>query len=66
MVSYRETVTAESDRVCLAKTSNKHCRIMMTAAPLPDGLTEEIEEVGMIIVIQTTCICLQGYERCHL
>ncbi|KAL4235861.1 Elongation factor 2 [Mactra antiquata] len=44
LVSYRETVTDQSDRVCLAKSSNKLCRLFMTAEPLPDGLSEKIEE----------------------
>ena len=45
VVSYQETVSAASDRVCLAKSNNKHCRLYMTAEPLPSGLAEEMEEV---------------------
>jgi len=52
VVSYQETVTARSDRVCLAKSGNKHCRLYMTAEPLPDGLADEIEKV-------------LWFERCH-
>lgn len=44
VVSYRETVTAESDRVCLSKSPNKHNRLYMKAEPLPDGLAEDIEK----------------------
>lgn len=44
VVSYQETVSEASDRVCLAKSNNKHCRLYMTAEPLPSGLPEEIEE----------------------
>ena len=48
VVSYKETVGAESDRVCLAKTANKHNRIFMTAEPFPEGLAEDIEKVCML------------------
>lgn len=44
VVSYRETVSEESDRVCLSKSPNKHNRIYMKAVPMPDGLAEDIEK----------------------
>lgn len=44
VVTYRESVTENSDRVCLAKSFNKHCRLMMTAGPLDENLTQDIEE----------------------
>jgi elongation factor 2 len=44
VVSYKETVTAESDRMCLSKSPNKHNRLYMKANPLPDGLAQEIED----------------------
>ena len=44
VVSYRETVSAESNQTCLAKSPNKHNRIYMKARPLPDGLADEIEK----------------------
>lgn len=44
VVSYRETVTKESDRTCLSKSPNKHNRLFMKAAPMPDGLPEAIDE----------------------
>jgi len=44
VVSYRETVSAESSQTCLAKSPNKHNRIYMKARPLPDGLADEIEK----------------------
>ncbi|XP_064390604.1 elongation factor 2b-like [Halichondria panicea] len=44
VVSYRETVSAESSRVCLSKSPNKHNRLFMKAAPLEDGLAEDIED----------------------
>ena len=43
VVSYRETVTAESSQVCLSKSPNKHNRLFMKAAPFPDGLAEDID-----------------------
>jgi elongation factor 2 len=43
VVSYRETVSAESDIMCLAKSPNKHNRLFMKAAPLPDGCAEAID-----------------------
>lgn len=43
VVSYRETVQSESDRMCLSKSPNKHNRLFMRAAPMPDGLPEDID-----------------------
>jgi len=43
VVSFRETVTVESDRVCLSKSPNKHNRIYMKAEPMVDGLADAIE-----------------------
>lgn len=43
VVSYRETVTEESSIMCLSKSPNKHNRLFMKAAPLPDGLAEDID-----------------------
>jgi elongation factor 2 len=44
VVSYRETVQAESNQTCLAKSPNKHNRLYMTAQPFPKGLAEAIDE----------------------
>jgi len=44
VVSYRETVQSESDRMCLSKSPNKHNRLFMKAAPLPDGLPQDIDD----------------------
>lgn len=44
VVSYRETVIDESDRMCLSKSPNKHNRLFMKARPFPDGLSEDIED----------------------
>merc|ERR1719516_926478 len=44
VVSYRESVSETSDIMCLSKSPNKHNRIFMKAAPLPDGLAEDIDK----------------------
>lgn len=44
VVSYRETITAESSRMCLSKSPNKHNRLYMKGNPLPDGLADAIED----------------------
>merc|ERR1712190_553741 len=43
VVSYRETVSEESSTMCLSKSPNKHNRLFMKAVPMPDGLSEDIE-----------------------
>lgn len=43
VVSYRETVSAESNQMCLSKSPNKHNRLYMRAVPMPEGLPEDIE-----------------------
>merc|ERR1712232_502691 len=44
VVSFRETVTEDSDRTCLSKSPNKHNRFFVRAEPLADGLSEAIED----------------------
>ena len=44
VVSYRETVTAETDQECMSKSPNKHNRLYFKAAPLGDELTEKIDK----------------------
>merc|ERR1712007_287540 len=44
VVSYRETVSAESNVMCLSKSPNKHNRLYMKAVPMPDGLPEDIDK----------------------
>jgi len=44
VVSYRETVTAESSEVCLSKSPNKHNRLYCVAVPFPEGLAEAIDD----------------------
>jgi elongation factor 2 len=43
VVSFRETVVAESSEVCLSKSPNKHNRLFVTARPLEDKLPEAID-----------------------
>jgi len=43
VVSFRETVTGESDQVCLSKSPNKHNRLYVVAKPLEEGLSEVID-----------------------
>merc|ERR1711981_693019 len=44
VVSYRETVSAESSQTCLAKSPNKHNRLYLAAEPLLEDVSCEIEE----------------------
>lgn len=43
VVSYRETVSEESNQTCLSKSPNKHNRLFMKAVPMPEGLPEDID-----------------------
>lgn len=43
IVSYRETVTAESNQICMSKSPNKHNRVYAKAEPLQENLPEAIE-----------------------
>ena len=43
-MSYRETVSEESNVLCLSKSPNKHNRLYMKARPFPDGLAEDIDK----------------------
>jgi len=44
VVSYRETVTEESNQTCLAKSPNKHNRIYLVARPMVEELSKAIED----------------------
>jgi len=46
VVSFRETVTQESEKQCLSKSANKHNRLFCKAVPLGDEATAEMEEGG--------------------
>ena len=54
VVSYRETVQAESGTMCLSKSPNKHNRLFMKCTPMPDGLPEDIDSVSTSAVC---CVC---------
>jgi len=43
VVSFRETVTAESDRMCLSKSPNKHNRLYMKAEPLGEEFCAAVD-----------------------
>jgi len=43
VVTYKETVQADSSEICLSKSPNKHNRLYVTAHPLGDELTAGIE-----------------------
>ena len=43
VVSYKETITEESNQMCLSKSPNKHNRLFLKAGPLDEDLTCEIE-----------------------
>merc|ERR1712036_111112 len=44
VVSYRETVSEESDRMCLSKSPNKHNRLYMKAQPMGEELCLAIDK----------------------
>merc|ERR1719313_3222960 len=44
VVSYRESVIDESDRMCLSKSPNKHNRLYMKASPLGEEVSADIDE----------------------
>ena len=43
IVSYRETVSEESSKMCHSKSPNSHNRIYCQAAPLAEGIAEDID-----------------------
>jgi elongation factor 2 len=44
VVTFKETVSAASDKTCLSKSPNKHNRIYCTADPITDELSEAIDK----------------------
>jgi len=44
VVSYRETVSEESNIMCLSKSPNKHNRLFMKARPMDDDLQKDIDD----------------------
>jgi len=43
IVPYKETVTTQSTQTCLAKSPNKHNKLYLTAEPIKEELTNDIE-----------------------
>lgn len=62
VVSYRETVSEESNQICLSKSPNKHNRLHCTAKPMPDGLADDIEK-GEINPRDDFKVCLFIFVR---
>uniref|UniRef100_A0A8C4RV20 Tr-type G domain-containing protein n=1 Tax=Erpetoichthys calabaricus TaxID=27687 RepID=A0A8C4RV20_ERPCA len=61
-----ETVSAESDQMCLSKSPNKHNCLFMKAHPFPDGLAEDVDK-GDVSSRQElkarACYLAEKYER---
>jgi elongation factor 2 len=47
VVGFCETVSKPSDMQCVAKSANKHNRVYMTAEPLDEKLSQELDEGGI-------------------
>lgn len=43
-MSFRESVSAESDHMVMSKSPNKHNRLYFKARPMEEGLPEAIDE----------------------
>lgn len=43
VVAFRETISAQSDQMCLSKSPNKHNRIFAKAQPLPEEMSTDID-----------------------
>jgi len=48
VVSYRETVRAKSNQVCMSKSPNKHNRLYGECLPMDDKLQADIEEMKVV------------------
>ncbi|KDO32371.1 hypothetical protein SPRG_02848 [Saprolegnia parasitica CBS 223.65] len=53
VVTYRETITAPSATLCLAKSSNKHNRLFCVAEPLSGALVAAIEAREIVMADHT-------------
>ena len=59
VVSYKETVEGLKDPfVCLAKSGNKHNRIYMSAEPLGDQLSQDIDDVSFLMILKLVKLSL--------
>ena len=63
VVSYRETVSEESNQMCLSKSPNKHNRLFMKAVPMPDGLPEDIDKVTLNCSKFVCCSIVQSNDE---
>lgn len=66
VVSYRETISEQSNQMCLSKSPNKHNRLFMMACPMPDGLAEDIDNVSFISfrnLINTTVSLIKSNRK---
>lgn len=68
VVSYRETVSAESSQQCLSKSPNKHNRLYLSACPLESGIPEDVEEGRLnprddakVCVCVFVCACFRPF-----
>ena len=65
VVSYRETVSKKSSRLCLSKSPNKLTRLYMTAQPMPEGLPEDIDKVIIYIHTITDTFTMLVHIPCY-
>ena len=65
VVSYRETVSKKSSRLCLSKSPNKLNRLYMTAQPMPEGLPEDIDKVTIYIHTITDTFTMLVHIPCY-
>lgn len=63
VVSYRETISEQSNQMCLSKSPNKHNRLFMMACPMPDGLAEDIDSVSVYTSRYNYIITSTGRKR---
>jgi translation elongation factor EF-G len=56
VVSYRETVSEESEKMCLSKSPNKHNRLFLKAINFPDGLAEDIDNVSILYCVSNSLV----------
>ena len=68
IVTYKETVSEESNQECLSKSPNKHNRLFAKGCPLTDALSDKIEsgEAGAKADIKERCKILVeefGWEK---
>lgn len=65
VVSYRETISEQSNQMCLSKSPNKHNRLFMMACPMPDGLAEDIDGVSSSFLSLLSSSESEIVAQCH-